>query len=139
MNVILEILLAGGDLLFEVGSVAHEMYFMSRGALTYFGHGGTHHVQYVDVGSWICEAVLWIQWVHRGTAHAERECTVISIDSAKMRSAVLEHRERSHVSRCATAYLKDLNAILHRGEVVNDMTKVTDDASSAYMEAINGE
>lgn len=49
MNCILEILLAAGDVLFETGSVAHEMYFVARGALAYLHHGG-QKVDFVDVG-----------------------------------------------------------------------------------------
>jgi len=148
MKVIIEILLADSDLLFEVGSVAHEMFFVSRGSLAYLHHGG-EHVDCVAVGGWCCEAVLWVEWVHKGTAKAKSETTMISIDSAKMRSAVLEHKERAYVSRCANGYLQDLlqfsmssmskldlnHANRH---VVNDLTVFTNDDSSAYMQAING-
>jgi len=135
MNVIIDIVLADLDLLFEAGSVSHEMYFVSRGAIGYQPGTGDDQVGYVRESGWCSEHVIWVPWVHTGTAKAALASHVISIDSAKFRAAVIEHSQRMYVIRCAHGYLADLNAFWDRHEAVTDMTQIRGDAS-VYIQAV---
>lgn len=134
-EVINESQLGRTDLLFQEGQVAREMYFVSQGSLAYVAHGGNSS-QNIEVGDWCCEPVLWVPWVHKGELTAVDECFLTSMDSSKFRSVVIDHKERTYVKRCAVAYVKDLNAYIDAGKVVGDTIRISDDASSAYIEAI---
>lgn len=136
VNVIMELLLADSDLLFDAGSVSHEMFFVSRGALAYLLQGTTE-IEYCDTNAWCCEQVMWTPWVHTGTAKATVESHIICIDSAKFRSTVMEHKERFYIIKCANAYVRDLNLLVDSDLAVTDLTSLTKDTSSAYLEAIH--
>jgi len=134
-DTVIEIALAETDLLFVVGHVSHEMYFVSRGRLAYLKHG-TNQVDYIHPGGWCCEPVMWVPWVYKGMCRADSECHLVSIDSSKMRKVILEHKERSFVRRVAHAYLKDITAWVTRGNVLFDTTCISEDKSSEYMQVV---
>jgi CRP-like cAMP-binding protein len=43
-------------------------------------------------GQWVCEAVLWTQWLNRGTMRAATEARVIALNAQKFHNVVQEHR-----------------------------------------------
>lgn len=114
-----EVSLAKYDLLFEVGQVSHEMFFMSQGAVGYIKNA-TDDVVVFHPGDWCCEQVIWVPWVHKGTSRAAGESHLLSVDSAKFRTGVLEYRERTYVRNCAKAYLADLKKCVLDGIVIDD-------------------
>lgn len=135
-EIVTEITLAHTDLVFDVGQVSHDMYFVGRGKLVYLLRGN-HKVEHVTANNWCCEPVLWVHWVHKGTAKAAEESFLIAVIAQKMRAAVLERMERSFIRICAKGYLNDINARIDAGLPVSDTIRITDDEESEYMTAIN--
>lgn len=143
-KVVIEMSLAHSDLLFEIGQVCHEMFFLARGTLAYLQRvtvqvDRAQKVQFIGKSSWCCEPVLWIPWVHKGTARAAEECDLVSIDATKMRMAVLEHKERTFVRRVAQAYLHDINRLVDNNVPLGDNLIFTEKDDSQYMRIIHEE
>jgi len=82
-----EIVLAIGDELFTPGQIAHAMYFVVSGQLTY-SQNHIDNIQILQTGSHFCEAVIWTPWVHQGTLVADVESELLAVDSGKFREVV---------------------------------------------------
>mmetsp|Transcript_11598 Transcript_11598/g.20198 ORF Transcript_11598/g.20198 Transcript_11598/m.20198 type:complete len:392 (+) Transcript_11598:2-1177(+) len=122
-DAVAEISLARNDLLFEVGQVSHEMFIVSQGVVGYL-LAGTNDVLVICKQQWCCEQVLWVPWIHNGTARAAGESFLLSVDSAKFRTEVLEFRERIFVRSCAQAYLHDLQKCVEQSVEINDILRM---------------
>jgi len=82
-----EIILSTGDELFTPGQIAHAMYFVVEGYLTY-SLNRIERQENLQKGDNVCEAVLWTPWVHQGTTIANVESELLSLDSGKFREVV---------------------------------------------------
>jgi len=136
-NVVAETALAKYDLLFEVGQVSHEMFFVSTGVVAYV-KSDTRKVSSLQTSDWCCEQVIFVPWVHKGTSRAAGESHLLCVDSGKFRSAVVEYRERSYVCNCAKAYLEDLNKLVSSGIEVDDLIHL-DQYEFEFVEALNAD
>merc|ERR1740123_112298 len=78
--------------MFDCGNVASHMYFVVRGIVQYYLPSTSRRepARFVSMhrGTWLSEAVLWIHWVHRGSA-------VMAIDSE---AAALSTRKFAQVT-----------------------------------------
>lgn len=43
------------------------------------------HTKVLDAGSWLCEASLWVKWLHRGQATADSPCLLVVLGSEAFR------------------------------------------------------
>jgi len=78
--------LSKGDILFNSGSKADNMIFVTVGKLMYHRAKGAHaewRKLRVEQGNWACEAVLWLDaWVHKGTMIAYSESELVALHGA---------------------------------------------------------
>lgn len=106
-----------GEELFAHGKEAEKVYFVDRGSLLYCEGSSPQNYQ-VDVraGSWFCDQVLWMPWVHRGQMTAVQPCELANLDGAVFRQ-IVAHRPMVHsmCSRFAEHYL----AIIRNDELSN--------------------
>lgn len=136
-HVVMESALAKHDLLFDNGQVSHQMFFVSTGAVAYV-KTQRRAITSLEPTDWCCEQVLFVPWVHKGTARAAGESHLLCVDSGKFRSAVLEYRERSYVCNCAKAYLQDLKKFASSGVEVDDLIRLYS-YDYEFMEAVNAD
>eukprot|EP00928_Gymnodinium_smaydae_P008467 TRINITY_DN13083_c0_g8_i1.p1 TRINITY_DN13083_c0_g8~~TRINITY_DN13083_c0_g8_i1.p1 ORF type:complete len:720 (+),score=148.81 TRINITY_DN13083_c0_g8_i1:273-2432(+) len=93
---------ARDDISFYEGESAKNMLVVQAGRLTYCCSNTLsvskttdnktvsegHAVIPVDHGSWICEMVLWTEWVHRGQLRALEECELIKVEADQFSQVV---------------------------------------------------
>jgi len=85
------------DDLFMAGSSSAHAYHLVRGVLMYHQDQETSMVNEqitsnVQEGSWICEAALWTQWQHVGTASTLAPCQLMALDAERMVASLGTHR-----------------------------------------------
>jgi len=85
------------DDLFIPGSTSGHAYHLMRGALAYNQDPETSPVvesetSLVQEGSWICEAALWTEWQHVGTASTSSACQLMAIDAEQMVASLGRNR-----------------------------------------------
>jgi len=86
-NCVTDLVLAQGDELFAPGQVCVAMYFVTMGELTYrMDH--LDKIEIIKSHQWLCEAVLWTDWVHQGRVVATGECELVAIDCRKFHDTV---------------------------------------------------
>lgn len=106
-----EINMSQGDELFIPGQIAHAMFFVIGGQLTYT----MEHVQkaqIVNKKSWFCEAVLWTPWVHQGSMLTNVSSELLAIDSSKFREVVMKyHTDLWIPKKYGEEFVKRLNAL----------------------------
>merc|ERR1719412_3508038 len=75
--------LSTGQDLFTDGKEAEEVYFAIAGQLLYFeGTEVRGHLRIeVAEGSWVCDQVLWVRWVHRGLMTAGMPCELAVLNA----------------------------------------------------------
>eukprot|EP00747_Dinoflagellata_sp_TGD_P089378 gnl/TRDRNA2_/TRDRNA2_164301_c4_seq3.p1 gnl/TRDRNA2_/TRDRNA2_164301_c4~~gnl/TRDRNA2_/TRDRNA2_164301_c4_seq3.p1 ORF type:complete len:785 (+),score=143.12 gnl/TRDRNA2_/TRDRNA2_164301_c4_seq3:312-2357(+) len=77
-SALFEVPLAGGDMAFFGGEHATGMIYVVEGDMLYKRR--KQPPCQVEMGSWLCEAVLWTDWSHCGDLKAIRETNLIAID-----------------------------------------------------------
>jgi len=100
--------LKSGDELFAHGREAEKVHFVLSGNLLYFEGSSPSPQNREDVhaGCWVCDQVLWIQWVHRGLMTAVQPCELANLDGGSFRKLVAKYpRMRSLCSRFAKRYV----------------------------------
>eukprot|EP00933_Yihiella_yeosuensis_P041049 TRINITY_DN35495_c0_g1_i1.p1 TRINITY_DN35495_c0_g1~~TRINITY_DN35495_c0_g1_i1.p1 ORF type:complete len:820 (-),score=120.67 TRINITY_DN35495_c0_g1_i1:80-2539(-) len=108
------ILLASGDIIFSRGEEPAEpkMYFIVSGKLDYLDSYGETAV--VEERQWLCEAVLWTHWRHRGTLTATSDVKMAMLD-ADMFHTICRRLIKEKKPDCqtivsyATSFLEELN------------------------------
>mmetsp|Transcript_16451 Transcript_16451/g.47656 ORF Transcript_16451/g.47656 Transcript_16451/m.47656 type:complete len:820 (+) Transcript_16451:79-2538(+) len=114
-----------GDALFHVAADAQQMFFLTSGTLFYRRERGVKDVRRITVveqGSFFCETVLWMPWVHRGTMKALIEAEIIAMDSAKFREVTRAHPTVArHARRYAVSYREELVKQIDRGRDMWDL------------------
>jgi hypothetical protein len=74
-----------GDVLFNVGEQPRhsQMIIIASGKMEYlFNASGENVTSVLTAGSWVCEACLWVSWVHRGQLVAKEYTKIFTLDSA---------------------------------------------------------
>jgi len=81
------------DDLFVSGSTSHHAFYLVRGSLAYHQDPNTSLVgartlSNVPEESWICEAALWTEWQHVGTASAHEPCQLMSVHAHSLMASL---------------------------------------------------
>jgi len=89
--------LQGGDDLFSVASWCICAYYIVTGSVTYIQEPETSPVSQQEAtrivgGTWLCEAALWTNWVHVGSAYANDPSQVMEVDSERLVKSLRKHR-----------------------------------------------
>merc|ERR1712232_57255 len=70
-------------------------------------------------GSWLCEAIVWTPWMHRGTAKSHMQTELLQLNPVPFRTTVLEHPVHAAFSKhYALFYVEQLN---QRPEEISDL------------------
>jgi len=85
-----------GDDLFEAGGKANEAYFIIEGELEYTQYPDSSPAvstvtKTVSQGTWLCEAALWSEWIHVGTAVAKQRTTLALLKAEELWKVSREH------------------------------------------------
>mmetsp|Transcript_70575 Transcript_70575/g.204536 ORF Transcript_70575/g.204536 Transcript_70575/m.204536 type:complete len:1547 (-) Transcript_70575:129-4769(-) len=126
--------------LFAEGEDAKQMYFVVSGYVTYQAGDGIGigkglwsssgvdqrpllHTEDLDAaglclskGNWLCEPVLWLRWVHVGSAVAKMQSELVILQAEKFQQTMQDSLPQAR--RYARRYLNYAN--IHR-EVMNDV------------------
>eukprot|EP00931_Biecheleriopsis_adriatica_P113692 TRINITY_DN8885_c0_g1_i1.p1 TRINITY_DN8885_c0_g1~~TRINITY_DN8885_c0_g1_i1.p1 ORF type:complete len:964 (-),score=128.94 TRINITY_DN8885_c0_g1_i1:65-2911(-) len=78
LNAIERVILSSGDELFCVDSPAEYVYLVLDGTLQYTNEE-QEPLCHVELGTWMCEAALWLQWVHVGTMTATTPTEILKM------------------------------------------------------------
>eukprot|EP00448_Togula_jolla_P007940 CAMPEP_0170593628 /NCGR_PEP_ID=MMETSP0224-20130122/13558_1 /TAXON_ID=285029 /ORGANISM="Togula jolla, Strain CCCM 725" /LENGTH=693 /DNA_ID=CAMNT_0010917611 /DNA_START=41 /DNA_END=2119 /DNA_ORIENTATION=+ len=81
-------LLVNGQVLFRCGELASKMYFVSQGECEYYLGVSESEPALLEPPAFLCEAVLWMVWEHRGRLTASSYCELVSIDAQKFQEIV---------------------------------------------------
>mmetsp|Transcript_124374 Transcript_124374/g.346235 ORF Transcript_124374/g.346235 Transcript_124374/m.346235 type:complete len:746 (+) Transcript_124374:20-2257(+) len=76
------VLVQEGDVLFSRGEVpnAPRMFFILSGEVEYTQDGLTRRT--AKDGQWVCEQVLWTQWVYHGNLQGSTDCKMLALDAS---------------------------------------------------------
>eukprot|EP00927_Polykrikos_kofoidii_P035122 TRINITY_DN29692_c0_g1_i1.p1 TRINITY_DN29692_c0_g1~~TRINITY_DN29692_c0_g1_i1.p1 ORF type:complete len:949 (-),score=102.17 TRINITY_DN29692_c0_g1_i1:51-2729(-) len=104
-----------GDQLFTAGEMSKnpKMFFLMNGKLNYKMQNVE---EWMETGSWACEANLWVNWLHVGETTASTDSTILALDSETFQQIVsksvaqlnfvLEYAKKFH------SYLNQLSTVL---------------------------
>jgi len=114
-----------GDVLFNVGEIpkSPQMIIVSDGQLQYNCETDRREATYIlEAGSWICEACIWVSWVHRGQLIATQYTKIFTLDANAFASIVSSFEHQGVFD--PFAYANDFVATLDDLEIeeVNDLT-----------------
>jgi len=78
-----------GDIIFSAGETQErpKMYFLQSGDFAYIHMTGSG--DNVEAGEWLCEATLWVTWMHRGLLRATSTSHWLQIDAKVFQECVL--------------------------------------------------
>jgi len=111
---------AGGDDLFQCGNEASQLLLVSGGLLEYtlgVPNDVVYDVDmdprdYVLIGQWACEAVLWTPWIHLGDLMAVEESQVITVEAETFAKLVAANNVMwAGMRRYCDAFLRELNQV----------------------------
>jgi len=105
--------LSTGDVLFNECEESHEkrMFFVILGELEY----AQHELQTSMVGpsEWLCEQLLWMQWMHVGTVTAMSDCRLLVLNAEQFQK-IIKGFPTEHARVYAAAFVKRMNR--HRAQ-----------------------
>jgi len=86
--------------LFVAGTASNEAYVVMSGRLAYsqdledVSDAGTVDSSLTEVNAqeWLCEAALWMSWLHVGSAVADEDSQVLRVDASSLLSLLPNHR-----------------------------------------------
>jgi len=81
------------DELFSAGLEMMCAYTVVSGDMVYQQYPGSsaltsEEATFVDVGDWLCEAALWVDWTTVGRVEASTQCQLLSVDAEQLASCV---------------------------------------------------
>lgn len=127
--------------LFRVGAVGHAAFCSLSPGMTYSarvlqdGHSSVYH-KVLEVGSWLCEASLWLKWLHRGQATADSPCLLVVLSAEGFRDATVNNPDVLEVCR---QYARLFSAKISTWSVEDQLDtgnkEVCHELTSAAMEA----
>jgi len=105
-----------GDILFNAGEIASKpkMLLINHGILTYvFGSSANPQKTGLEKGHWVCEASLWVPWVHRGMLTATKDSSMYELNGVEFQSIVssFEHSAGFDPMKYAIRFLDELNSL----------------------------
>uniref|UniRef100_A0A7S2MIW3 Cyclic nucleotide-binding domain-containing protein n=1 Tax=Alexandrium andersonii TaxID=327968 RepID=A0A7S2MIW3_9DINO len=105
-----QLLVSSGDVVFMPGEVPvpPQMFIVCSGELTYHYMSGA--IAYVEVGHWISEATLWVNWVHQGMLKASSDCRLCRVDAAKFLDFTVRYDSDFEIRRYARALVGAMNS-----------------------------
>jgi len=81
-----------GEELFAHGKEAEMVHVVELGRLLYCEEPQPIQPQiHVNAGSWLCDQVLWMPWVHRGQMTAVQPCELANIDADVFHKIIAQH------------------------------------------------
>jgi len=85
------------DDVFVAGTGAAEAYYLVSGELNYTQYPESSVVKVrtktvVPRGAWLCEAALWSEWIHVGSAEASNPSQLLVVEADKVICAAAKHR-----------------------------------------------
>lgn len=83
-----------------------RMFFIISGTLQYLQRDADP--RFVKDGEWLCEAVLWTNWMHCGTLQAETNCTLLVLDKEQF-CYTISPFPTHHARDYAGAFVEELN------------------------------
>jgi len=94
-----------GEELFRCGAKGKAMYFVIAGRLAYFPGYDEQVPDVVLPSEWLCEAVLWAQWEHRGRLTTDMEVAeLMALDAAEFHSIITQTRSVVEIQRYARIF-----------------------------------
>merc|ERR1712045_750508 len=92
---------AAKDALFQVGVVASHMYFVTKGLLRYQlpSTGDVERSEVLRDGAWLSEAVLWLPWVHKGSATMLLDSEVAVLSSREFMEVTVRYPDTYDLAR----------------------------------------
>eukprot|EP00928_Gymnodinium_smaydae_P100335 TRINITY_DN9821_c0_g1_i3.p1 TRINITY_DN9821_c0_g1~~TRINITY_DN9821_c0_g1_i3.p1 ORF type:complete len:811 (-),score=64.34 TRINITY_DN9821_c0_g1_i3:287-2665(-) len=106
---------SGKDLFSQFQEAKRTVYIVHKGVLRYkIGSGSRSSKIDVEAGQWLCEAVIWVRWFHRGTAYASKAKERVVKNDTEATIVVLLDADKfcNTVALCADA-LSDCAAYAH--------------------------
>lgn len=95
------------DFIFSNTDDAQSMYVFEHGEMAYFHHG--HDEEKLEVGQFISEMCLWMQWKHLGSLQATSECELLAIDAKQFITTVQKNdAARQEAVKYARAYTQGI-------------------------------
>lgn len=143
-----EMSLARGDIVFSCAEQAKRMSFLSSGMLDYtLGElEGTRsdeesnndesrkYSEYILIGQYVCEAVLWCPWLHLGDLQALTECSMVNVDAEAFGQAIRINKPLwIGVKRYAQRFITELNRLPR--EDLTDMLNTRFSSASLVVES----
>lgn len=110
-----------GDVLFHNTEVPAlpRMFFPVSGELAYTQEG--HQETTVHAHQWLCEHVLWTQWVHVGVLKAVSDSRLLTLDAAAFQKIVTTAGHTEELANYAIFFVKWLNKCQQRKEPISDI------------------
>jgi len=114
------VLTSRGDVIFSEHELPStpRMIFIRSGKLIYAR--GLEPNQFVTAGDWVAEAVLWTNWIHRGTLRALVECRLLAVNAPDFMNIMVTFPS-SHGAEYAKTFVESLN----QTEYVNELTDLS--------------
>jgi len=83
--------------LFVAGGPCSKAFCLIQGEMTYTQHPQSSPTvsvtsESVEVGSWLCEAALWVHWIHVGQAKCSIACQLLVVDSDHLLQTLKKHQ-----------------------------------------------
>eukprot|EP00448_Togula_jolla_P026156 CAMPEP_0170653284 /NCGR_PEP_ID=MMETSP0224-20130122/47328_1 /TAXON_ID=285029 /ORGANISM="Togula jolla, Strain CCCM 725" /LENGTH=722 /DNA_ID=CAMNT_0010985151 /DNA_START=12 /DNA_END=2183 /DNA_ORIENTATION=- len=129
-----------GEHMFLEGKEAKCMYFLVSGC-AWYDHEDRERQTLLRGGSWACEPILWMPWVHCASLKATFSSEAIELDGQAFVRIVSSHSDTlPFVSAYATgfvAYINELNqdsSMLWRTDLWNDVEALDDITITAWTE-----
>jgi len=98
-----------GDAVFHSGEPPKDpgMFFVMAGSMIYEFGAGTIDV---PAGTWVCEAAVWVPWLHTGDLYAVSTTSVLALDAAKFQEITAKFQALiSFTAAYAASFLEHLN------------------------------
>lgn len=118
------LMLDSGDIVFSKGEAPAEpkMLFVFKGTLEYTPPSGG--MVLLSEKQWIAEAVLWLQWTHRGTLKAISDIKVARLDARKFQDIMERFKEVFPIGFSPKVYAHDFAATFNKLPLdqVHDLT-----------------
>jgi len=93
--------------LFTAEAEAHATFFVVSGVLEYFNAWEDRPCKEIRHEEWICEAVLWVKWDHRGRLAALTPSEIMVLNAGHFRRIVGRYPELHNIScRYAVEYVQ---------------------------------
>jgi hypothetical protein len=104
-----EMSFAQTDVIFEPEELAKNMYFVMQDTVEYLRLADEQNFS-IRKGGWLCEAALWVPWVHHGIAWAKYDLDMVAVSSSGFRSAMADFKlESSFMKMYAVSFVQKLN------------------------------